>query len=358
MPALERGPTGPSRNIVRPARLNPPARFAESRRARYVERIIPPRSTKQPLPNDIRRNGTKFAESVKQRPELAEREAHWLSQMRDLRKGGRHTAGEIDVFVAKALAHQEEETRKAKESSERDELTTLYNRKGIVKRFASVLSRAERTGEPFSIAVMDLDRFKDVNDTYGHECGDQVLRHTATHLRESGREHDIWGRIGGEELIGILPGETVHQATRAMERQRIHLPESVDTALTKTGEFNVTRDITMSIGVVTFDLRSYEEKFGTRPEQLRRILLKQGRNLPEMGSMPQRDRVAILKEAENERKQTIFKYLMNKADHAMYKAKESGRDKVVAATEDPHGNELFVEGRAMPAVSPIYDRMG
>lgn len=354
MPAQERGPIGPSRNITR----KPAFHRAPSSRGRYTERTISSKPDKQPAVNAIRRSSQSFRESARDNPQLSEREQFWTSQIRELRRSRQHSPREIDIFVGRALAHQEHEAEKAKNSSERDEGTGLYNRKGIAKRFSAVLSRAERTGEKISLALMDLDKFKDINDRYGHGCGDTVLKHTANHLRESGREHDIWGRIGGEEFIGIFLGENMQQAVRAMERQRIHLPEAVDKSLVKDGKFTVTRDITMSAGVVTFDLHAYEERFGTRPEQLRRILIKNGHNLAEMKKMRHHDRVAILQDAEQARRQTILTYLTEKADRALYKAKELGRDKVVAATENTEGKETFIEGRAMPAVYPIYDRMG
>ncbi len=355
-PAQERGPIGPSRKIVNPEVSTHRARYmridarrAPWRQTKFVEKRFPPKPDILP----------------KTHP------SYWTEKLGQLRKNPRYTPKQADIFVANTFARitrQSEkaqkkankatkEAQKAKRSSERDPLTDLYNRKGIDRRFAEALSRSERTGEKVSIAMMDLDKFKDINDTYGHGCGDDVLRFTANHLRNTGRNHDIFGRMGGEEIIGILPGENIGRAVRAMERQRIHLPESVDRELTKKGEFKVKRDITMSVGIATFDPKTYQEKFGTRPEQLRRILLRKYKNLSELEKMDHKDRTEILRDAEKTRKQTIFDYLTKKADRAMYEAKELGRDKVVAAMEDKDGKDMFVEGRAMPSVYPIYDRM-
>lgn len=336
MPAQERGPIGPSRNITRPA-----FHRASSPRGRYTERMIPPRPAEKPQPNAIKGHGDTFQSAI-HAPEIAERADFWAGEMRKLRNGREHSPRAIDIFVGRALAHKEHEAKKAKNDAERDPLTELYNKKGIERRFGEALSRAERHNEKISITIMDLDKFKEINDRYGHPSGDAVLRHTATHLRSSGRGHDIWGRWGGEEFIGILPGESTKQAARAMERQRIHLPEAVDKALTHDRKFDINRDITMSVGIATYDPVEYAERFGTRPEQLRRILIKKGHNLSEMTQMDHKDRVAILKDAEKTRKNDILHHLAERADRAMYKAKDDGRDRVVVLTDD----DRFINARS------------
>jgi two-component system cell cycle response regulator len=99
-----------------------------------------------------------------------------------------------------------------------DPLTGLYNRRFAAPQLAAVADRARAEGTPFAVMVMDLDRFKQVNDLYGHAAGDQVLVEVAHRLRANLREDDVLARIGGEEFLAILPGSGMTNARRVAER--------------------------------------------------------------------------------------------------------------------------------------------
>jgi diguanylate cyclase len=87
-------------------------------------------------------------------------------------------------------------------------------------RFAIELSRARRYGKPMTIAVLDADRFKSLNDTHGHLAGDLVLRNIGAILRDSFRQSDTAGRYGGEEFVVILPETDIEAAQRKLESVR------------------------------------------------------------------------------------------------------------------------------------------
>ena len=87
-----------------------------------------------------------------------------------------------------------------------DELTGLFNRRRFQEAMATEVERSKRFGQPVGLVLLDLDDFKDVNDTYGHQQGDLVLREVARVLRETSREIDEPARYGGEELAVVLPG--------------------------------------------------------------------------------------------------------------------------------------------------------
>ncbi len=101
-----------------------------------------------------------------------------------------------------------------------DALTGIDNRRRLEERLDETFAHAVRLGEPFSVVMCDLDKFKSVNDTYGHQAGDDVLRQFAQLLQEQAREVDRVGRYGGEEFLIILPGTTVEAAMGVADRVR------------------------------------------------------------------------------------------------------------------------------------------
>jgi diguanylate cyclase (GGDEF)-like protein len=106
------------------------------------------------------------------------------------------------------------------ELAQTDELTGALNRRYIIKALNNEISRSHCAGTPISIAIIDLDFFKRINDTYGHPAGDAVLKTFAIALSANLREVDALGRYGGEEFLIILPGSTGDQAAGAVDRLR------------------------------------------------------------------------------------------------------------------------------------------
>jgi len=102
----------------------------------------------------------------------------------------------------------------------RDKLTGLYNRRKLDESFAVEVSRAERYGRPLSVILLDIDRFKAVNDTHGHPVGDAVLVETAERLLTALRTSDVPGRWGGEEFLIICPETPLDTALQLAERLR------------------------------------------------------------------------------------------------------------------------------------------
>jgi len=117
-----------------------------------------------------------------------------------------------DVFEKMRL--EQELTR----SSITDPLTGLYNRRYLLARLDRVIESYRNNGTPFVLAMLDLDHFKDLNDTHGHLAGDAMLEEVAGLIRESARSDDVICRFGGEEFMILLPGIEQEQAKAAMER--------------------------------------------------------------------------------------------------------------------------------------------
>ena len=161
--------------------------------------------------------------------------------------------------------------------SQTDALTDIPNRRSLEEKLDEMWAHSQRLHEPLSVVMCDIDKFKSVNDTYGHQVGDIVLKDFANLLKDAVREIDRIGRYGGEEFLLLLPGTPLDSAVTFAERLR---------EVAKEHKFSFeggTLSRTMSCGVAAW------------PH-------------PEI-----RDQDALLKAA----------------DDALYVAKESGRDKVV-----------------------------
>jgi len=116
---------------------------------------------------------------------------------------------------------------KLKQTSIRDSLTNLYNRGYVFERLSGLMKIHKKTNILFSLAIIDIDFFKNVNDTYGHQAGDFVLKEFAEILTQSIRTDDILGRYGGEEFILILKGINRKASGQIIERILERVKESV-----------------------------------------------------------------------------------------------------------------------------------
>ncbi|MGB7876254.1 MAG: GGDEF domain-containing protein [Anaerolineales bacterium] len=133
----------------------------------------------------------------------------------------------------------------AEEVSHVDVLTCLPNRRQVIKRLQNEVNRAERYKIPLSISMIDIDHFKQINDSYGHTVGDQVLFELANILQESVREPDTVGRYGGEEFLVVLPNTRLNEAAEQAARLCKRIRES---------EINIgeTIQLTVSVGVAEY----------------------------------------------------------------------------------------------------------
>jgi len=133
-----------------------------------------------------------------------------------------------------------------------DYLTGLLNRRAFMDRLVGEINRAERQETNLGIIIADIDFFKRVNDSYGHQVGDFVLQEVAKLLHNKCRPYDFVGRYGGEEFIACLPGADLDDTWQAAERMRTGL-EGHPIALPDT---DMTLSITASFGVAGLKLGS------------------------------------------------------------------------------------------------------
>lgn len=161
-----------------------------------------------------------------------------------------------------------------------DGLTGLHNRRYLDSHLKILFNRAQARGRPLSVCITDIDRFKQVNDSYGHDAGDDVLREFAARIRATVRGADLACRYGGEEFVVVMPDTSAEAAAAIAERLRSMIEDRPFTLRTSPATLHVTA----SMGIATF---------------------APGVDTPEQ--------------------------LLKQADRALYQAKSSGRNRVVAA---------------------------
>ncbi|HJR80801.1 MAG TPA: diguanylate cyclase [Anaerolineales bacterium] len=154
-----------------------------------------------------------------------------------------------------------------------DPLTGLQNRRSLFELGRIEFSRAHRMNRPFCCMMLDLDYFKQINDTYGHAIGDQVLQEFAERCKRSVREVDLVGRYGGEEIVIFLPETDLETAMLVAERLRM----SIEATPVKVSDQELS--VTVSIGVSRKDENSLElETLVARADQAMYIAKHRGRN--------------------------------------------------------------------------------
>lgn len=160
-----------------------------------------------------------------------------------------YLSSQMAISLDNAIMHQ-----KIQELSITDPLTRLYNRRYLNTRLEEEWSRSVRNNQPMSFLLSDADNFKKVNDNYGHDKGDEVLRGIADIIRKNIRKEDVGARFGGEEFVIILPNTTSQSALILAERIR-------NDSESKVYEW-MGRPVTLSIGIATFpelNLKSFDE---------------------------------------------------------------------------------------------------
>ena len=144
-------------------------------------------------------------------------------------------------------AHLLTQNRILSEVSARDSLTGLYNRWYVMEKIDSEMNRSLRNGSPVSVLMLDIDHFKNINDSFGHTAGDSVLRTFGQVLRDSCRVYDVPGRYGGEEFCIVLPDTRTENTAVVAERIRERLAAS----RFEVGEQEIS--VTASIGIAGVD---------------------------------------------------------------------------------------------------------
>jgi diguanylate cyclase (GGDEF)-like protein len=149
---------------------------------------------------------------------------------------------EANTRITQLLTRSLERTAELNRQSREDPLTGIANRRELDARFAVEFGRSRRFGRPLTVAMIDVDHFKRLNDRYSHQTGDEVLRRIAAVLRETSRSIDVVGRYGGEEFMVVLVETPCEAAAVWYERLSRRLADE------PWRELGVGLDVTLSVG--------------------------------------------------------------------------------------------------------------
>lgn len=155
------------------------------------------------------------------------------------------------------------------EAATRDEKTGLYNNRFFKSIFEMEIERAKREKQDLCLAIVDIDFFKKLNDTYGHLLGDEILVALAKKMTKELRKYDLISRFGGEEFFILLPEENIAKAKRVTERLRKSLWKN-----SKLKKYKVT----ISIGVTEYKQRDNMERMIKRADKALYVSKENGRN--------------------------------------------------------------------------------
>jgi diguanylate cyclase (GGDEF)-like protein len=167
-------------------------------------------------------------------------------------------------------------TSELRHLAEVDPLTSVFNRRAFLILLDKGLSHAQRTRTPLAVLVVDLDHFKQINDTWGHQCGDDALRHFSQLAQQCLRREDVMGRQGGEEFAILLPRTDGAAAAKVAERLRARVHDQP----LNIGQRSIA--LTVSIGITLSTGEDLAEVVMQRADEAMYLAKKRGRNRVEM----------------------------------------------------------------------------
>ena len=216
--------------------------------------------------------------------ETIEAGKNWQGELKNLGKDGNTYYLEQNILPMKdennriisymAIGNDITAKKEVERLSEIDKLTGIYNRRKLDEYMESELNRAKRYHQPLSFMILDIDHFKNINDTYGHPVGDSTLQTLAKILTDNLRKSDILGRYGGEEFLIICPETDNNQTALLAEKLRACVENTL---------FDDIKNMTISIGVAEFKGENTVKELLSRADRALYQAKHNGRNCVVVG---------------------------------------------------------------------------
>jgi len=168
-----------------------------------------------------------------------------------------------------------QELAHARETAKTDALTGLFNRRAFDQKLDEYIEAQKQSNSELCLLILDLDHFKQVNDTFGHQMGDNVLRYTANLMKQHIAEHHCAARYGGEEMAVIMPNTPLNKAMEIAEKIRSSLARH---PLKCKGSKESIGNVTLSIGVSGFKINDSTESLIDRADKAMYRAKNNGRN--------------------------------------------------------------------------------
>tara|TARA_B110000444_G_scaffold228927_1_gene235037 strand:- start:216 stop:875 length:660 start_codon:yes stop_codon:yes gene_type:complete len=183
-------------------------------------------------------------------------------------------AGDDKCTNLSEVKRLQEEIKQLAALVRKDELTRLFNFRYFNQALSLEMERTRRSGQPTCLIMLDLDHFKAVNDAYGHEAGNAVLRHISSLIKKTVRRLDIPCRYGGEEFTIILPDTTLQQGVRFANRLRLIIENSP----AKTSDALLGIEASFGVDVYTKGDQLTEKEFVEKVDSFLYLAKQEGRN--------------------------------------------------------------------------------
>ncbi|HEU4851764.1 MAG TPA: diguanylate cyclase [Telluria sp.] len=171
------------------------------------------------IPKVLQAKVAVFVELARKNAELRERTAELEDLYRDLKVQRLRELERVNRALELEVAERRQAEQRAHELSIRDPLTGLVNRRALISQLEHAVASAARHDNEFALLYLDLDKFKSINDTLGHEVGDELLRQVAERLLAAVRSSDVVARLGGDEFVILLEGKGAHKNAARVARK-------------------------------------------------------------------------------------------------------------------------------------------
>ena len=207
------------------------------------------------VPQILQTKVSLFVQLVQRNTELQGKTQELAELNQDLRVQRLQELKERNMALQLEVIERRQAERRASELATRDALTGLFNRRSLIERTDDAILRASRHKEYLGVLFLDLDKFKAINDTHGHDVGDELLRQIAQRIKTAVRDSDVVARLGGDEFIVLLEGLANDNDAAALAEKIV----AATVQVCQIGTHSITTSVSIGISMYPRDAMTSEE---------------------------------------------------------------------------------------------------